>query len=130
MDDTLKLELTCEIVSSYVSNNPVPRQDLPSILQQVAASLEGLDGEAADQEDTKEYTAFTSVRKSIQPEHLVCLECGAKFKTLKRHIRASHGLTIEGYKDRYKLASDYPMIAPAYSEKRTAIALDIGLGRK
>jgi predicted transcriptional regulator len=129
MTDNLKIELTSEIVSAYVGNNPLAQTDLPDLLRDVASTLQNLETPGAVVDD-QNYEAFTSVKKSIKPDHLVCMDCGAKFKTLKRHIRTSHGLSVEEYKRRYNLPSDYPVVAPAYSEKRTSIAVGLGLGRK
>ena len=130
MDDTFKLEITSEIVSSYVSNNPISTADLPGLLQNVATAVDSLGDAPVQTSQNEEFTPFTTVRKSIKPDHLVCLQCGKKFKTLKRHVKTSHGLTIAEYKERFDLRSDYPIVAPAYSEARTKIALDLGLGRK
>ena len=130
MDDAFKLEITGEIISSYVSNNPVSAADLPELLQNVATAVERLGDDPEQAQHSEEFTPFTTARKSIKPDHLVCLQCGKKFKTLKRHVRTSQGLTVAEYKERFNLRSDYPIVAPAYSEARTKIALDLGLGRK
>lgn len=130
MDDEFKLGITSEIVSSYVSNNPISTADLPGLLQNVATAVDRLGDAPEETSQNEEFTPFTTVRKSIKPDHLVCLQCGKKFKTLKRHVKTSHGLTIAEYKERFDLRSDYPIVAPAYSEARTKIALDLGLGRK
>ena len=130
MNDAFKLEITSEIVSSYVSNNPISAADLPELLQNVATAVDRLGDTPEETSQNEEFTPFTTVRKSIKPDHLVCLQCGKKFKTLKRHVKTSHGLTVAEYKERFGLPSDYPIVAPAYSEARTKIALDLGLGRK
>lgn len=130
MDDALKLEIACEIASSYVSNNPVSAADLPDLLREIATAVDGLGSEAGEIGQDEEFAPFTTARKSIKPDHLVCLQCGQKFKTLKRHVKSKHGLSVEEYKARFNLRSDYPIIAPAYSEARKQIAIGIGLGRK
>ena len=129
MTNTLKLELTSEIVSAYVSNNPLAKSDLSDLLTNVATTIGNLENPETAVDD-QNYEPFTSMKKSIKPDHLVCMDCGKQFKTIKRHIKASHGLTVDEYKRRYDLPSDYPATAPNYSEKRTSIAINRGLGRK
>jgi predicted transcriptional regulator len=122
------LELTTEIVSSHVSNNSVAVNDLPNLIRQVHEALAGL-GEA--KEDPKaEKTGVVSVRASVKPDYLVCMECGKKQKTLKRHLQNAHGMTPAEYRAGFKLPKDYPMVAPAYSKRRSEMAHSIGLGRK
>lgn len=129
MDKNLKLELTGNIVSAYVGNNPVAQSDVSNLVRSVAAAVESLGSSQAAVDDGN-YELFTSIKKSVKADHLVCLDCGKKFKTIKRHIRASHGLSVEEYKKRYSLPADYPVVAPEYAAKRTLIAVGIGLGRK
>ncbi len=129
MNNDLKLELTSKIVSAYVANNPVAKTDLSDLLNNVASVISNLDDSETTVDD-QNYELFTSIKKSIKPDHLVCLDCGKQFKTIKRHIKASHGLTVDEYRRRYGLPSDYPVTAPNYSEKRTSIAINLGLGRK
>ncbi len=110
-------------------NNPIAQTDLSNLVTNVATAI----GSLANPEtalDDQNYEPFTSIKKSVKPDHLVCMDCGKKFKTIKRHIKASHGLTVDEYKRRYGLPSDYPVTAPNYSEKRTSIAVNLGLGRK
>jgi predicted transcriptional regulator len=129
MDETENLiSLTADIVASYVANNPVPAIELPNLISAVHAALLGtqVPAEAAG----AEHTPVVSVKASIKPDHLVCLECGAKQKTLKRHLMTSHGLTPEAYRDRYSLPASYPLVAPEYAKQRSRLAKKIGLGRK
>jgi predicted transcriptional regulator len=121
--------LTAEIVSSYLSNNAMQAGDIPGLIKSVHKAL--VEAESGTQEPEKQvHEPVVSVRASIKPEHLVCLACGAKQKTLKRHIMSSHGLTPAEYKDRYNLPADYPMVAADYAERRSKLAKKIGLGRK
>jgi len=129
MNETENLvTLTADIVASYVSNNPVPTSELPSLITAVHKALVGT--QAPAEPAAEEHTPVVSVKSSIKDDHLVCLECGAKQKTLKRHLMTSHGLTPEAYRDRYKLPASYPIVAPAYAKQRSALAKKIGLGRK
>ena len=121
--------LTAEIVSSYLSNNAIQAGDIPSLIKSVHKAL--VEAEAGAQEPEKQvHEPVVSVRASIKQDHLVCLECGAKQKTLKRHINTAHGLSPAEYKDRYNLPADYPMVASEYADRRSKLAKKIGLGRK
>ena len=128
-NNTLTLELTADVVSAYVNNNPLAADQLPNLITTVYECLSGLDAPKADPVAERGEPAV-SIRKSLQDDHLVCLEDGKKFKSLKRHIRTSHGLTPEQYRERWGLKPDYPMTAPAYAERRSKLAKKIGLGRK
>lgn len=121
------LELTADIVSAHVAHNAVKAADLPDLIAKVHGSLAGLGAPAAPTEPT--YEPAVNPRTSLKPDHIVSLIDGKPYKMLKRHL-ALNGLTPEAYRVRYGLKSDYPMIAPAYAEKRRAIAKKIGLGRK
>ncbi|WP_206245711.1 MucR family transcriptional regulator [Novosphingobium terrae] len=127
IDETL-LTLASDIVCAHVSNNTVTADELPVLIRSVHASLSAL-GQEPEESDEKREPAV-SVRASVKPEVLVCLECGAKMKMLKRHLATDHGLTPAEYRKRWNLASDYPMVAPQYAAKRKELALKIGLGRK
>jgi len=127
MDQELLIELTADIVSAHVSNNSVAVGDLPRLVGEVHQALAGLDASEAV-EEAKE--PVVSIRASKKPDHLICLECGKKQKTLKRHLNSAHGLTPDQYRTDYNLPADYPMVAPDYSKKRSEMAKDIGLGRK
>ena len=125
-NDTL-IELTADIVSAHVSNNNVPLENVAPLIADVFGALSGL-GAAAPAEVRPE--PAVSVRSSIKNDHLVCLEDGKKMKMLKRHLMTDHGMTPAEYRARWGLSSDYPMVAPDYSEKRRELAKTIGLGRK
>ena len=130
MDENPDLaELTAEIVSAYVSNNNVRPDDLGSLISDVHAALQRAPHSEAKSEPEPQEPAV-SVRKSVTPDYIVCLEDGKKFKSLKRHIKGEHGLTPGEYRAKWGLRSDYPLVAPAYSEARSNFAKTIGLGRK
>ena len=121
--------LTADIVGAHVSNNSVAISDLPTLIANVYAALAGLD-RAASTPPVPEQGPAVSIRASVKPDYLVCLEDGKKLKLLKRYIMNTHGLTPEAYRAKWKLPADYPMIAPNYAEKRRSVALKIGLGRR
>ncbi len=121
------LALTSEIVSSHVSNNPVPMAELPSLINSVFETLETLTVEVV--EEVEELKPAVSIKKSISDDAIICLECGKSMKMLKRHLSTEHGLTPEEYRERWNLPSTYPMVAPNYAATRQALAKKIGLGR-
>ncbi len=107
------LRMTAEIVAAYVRSNPLPASELTSIISTVHGSLEG--SVARKPEPGR---PAVSIRRSIQPNYLICLEDGKKMKMLKRHLRTTHGLTPEEYRDKWGLPADYPMAAPNYAKQR------------
>jgi predicted transcriptional regulator len=124
------VELASEVVVAYVSNNPVPSSDLPALILAVHSSLEKLRSEpelAPPQAEAK--SPAVSIRRSVTPDYLFCLEDGKRFKSLRRHLGLL-GLTPEQYRQKWKLPSDYPMVAPNYAAQRSVLAKKIGLGRK
>lgn len=125
--DTL-ISLTTDIVAAHVSNNPIASSDVPSLIQAVYKALAAADQPAAAEPEV--LSPAVSVRSSVKPDAITCLECGAKFKMLKRHLTTDHNLTPEEYKARWGLRADYPLVAPDYSETRKQLAVKIGLGRK
>jgi predicted transcriptional regulator len=127
MKETL-ITLTSDIVAAHVSNNSVSVDDLPSLITNVFGALAGLGQTAAAPEKAPE--PAVSVRSSIKPDHIVCLEDGKKLKMLKRHLMTHYNMTPEQYRQRWNLPADYPMVAPNYAEKRRELAKKIGLGRK
>jgi predicted transcriptional regulator len=126
-DETL-LTLVADIVSAQVSHNSVSASDLPALIQSVYGSLAKL-GEAQAPVEAKREPAV-SIRSSVKPDAVTCLECGAKFKMLKRHLSTDHNLTPEAYRARWSLPASYPLVAPDYAAKRKELAIKIGLGRK
>ena len=127
MSETL-ITLTSDIVAAHVSNNNVPLEDLPSLITNVYGALAGL-GVAVVVEKEKPEPAV-SVRASVKPDYIVCLEDGKKLKMLKRHLMTHYNMTPDDYRQRWNLPADYPMVAPNYAEKRRELAKKIGLGRK
>ena len=122
------VELTADIVSAHVSNNTVAVGDVGNLVQRVHEALVSLSEPA--EEPQQEKTPIVSVRASIKPDYLVCMECGRKQKTLKRHLQNAHGMSPDQYRTDYGLPRDYPMVAPNYSKRRSEMAQAIGLGRR
>ena len=122
------LTLTTEIVSSHVANNTVAVSDLPNLIGNVFNTLSGL-GSAPVVEAPKQEPAV-SVRSSIKPDYIVCLEDGKKLKMLKRHLMTHYSMTPDQYRAKWNLAADYPMVAPNYAAQRRTLAKKIGLGTK
>lgn len=127
MRETL-IALTSDIVSAHVGNNVVAVGDLPVLISNVYNALAELDKPEALPEPVLE--PAVSIRASIKHDYLVCLEDGKKLKMLKRHLATQYKMTPEQYRARWNLPADYPMVAPAYSEKRRTLAMSFGLGRK
>ena len=122
------LELTSAVVSAYVTKNTVSASDLPKLIGEVYQALAAL-GAPAEPAEVEAQKPAVSVRKSITPDYLICLEDGLKFKSLKRHL-SQLGLTPDQYRAKWHLSADYPMVAPNYSASRSALAKSIGLGRR
>src|SRR5271165_3420061 len=129
MPQPVTLEMAADMVAAFVSNNPLPRGELPALIQTIHDTLAGLsaDGENSTPKEEPKQPAV-SIRRSITPEYLICLEDGKHFKSLKRHL-AAHDLTPDQYRAKWKLPSDYPMVAPHYAATRSAMAKAIGLGQ-
>ena len=125
-DDLIKF--ASEIVAAYVSNNPTPISELPGMIRSIHATLGGLTGGGTTEIATAQKPAVT-VKKSVTPEYIVCLEDGKKLKMLKRYLRSRYGLSPEEYKSKWGLPADYPMVAPNYAAQRSEFAKKIGLGR-
>lgn len=122
------LEMTTDIVSSFVANNPVPAAGLPDLLKTVHDTVSDL---ASDKPaEVPRPDPAVPISKSITPDHIICLEDGRKLKMLKRYLRSRYDLTPDEYRSRWGLPADYPMVAPNYAKKRSAFAKEIGLGRK
>jgi predicted transcriptional regulator len=121
------LQLTAEVVSSHVSNNKVATQDLPTLIREVYSTLTTVEGRAAEKAKPQPAVA---IKKSVQPDYIVCLEDGRKLKMLKRHLMNAFQMTPDQYRARWNLPSDYPMVAPNYASQRSKLAKKIGLGRK
>jgi len=123
------IELTAEIVSAYVSNNTVPAGEIPGLINQVHAALARVSGKPVEG-SAEPLRPAVSVKKSITPEYIVCLEDGKKFKSLKRHLRTQYNMTPEQYREKWGLNADYPMVAPNYAAARSQLAKQMGLGQQ
>jgi predicted transcriptional regulator len=126
-EDTL-LTLTADIVAAHVSNNSVAVNDLPNLIQNVHSALSGISRASAAPEARPE--PKVSIRSSIKTDYIVCLEDGKRLKMLKRHLMTHYNMTPDQYRQKWGLASDYPMVAPNYAEQRRKLAKSIGLGTK
>src|SRR5271166_5590317 len=123
------VELAAEVVAAYVANNPLPRSELPALIEAMKSAIEGLGrGPEGAEPQVEAKPPAVPVRKSITPDYLICLEDGKKFKSLRRHLRL-HGLTPEQYREKWNLPANYPMVAPNYAARRSALAKKIGLGQ-
>jgi predicted transcriptional regulator len=126
-EDTL-MTLTADIVAAHVSNNSVAVNDLPNLIQNVHAALSGISRTSAAPEAKPE--PKVSIRSSVKPDFIVCLEDGKKLKMLKRHLMTHYNMTPDQYRQKWGLSPDYPMVAPNYAEQRRNLAKSIGLGTK
>ena len=126
--EDMLLSLTADIVAAHVSNNSVAISDLPILIGRVHETLAGLGTPAVT--PVEEQKPAVSVRASVKPDYIVCLEDGKKLKMLRRHLMTAYGMTPEDYRAKWNLPKDYPMVAPEYAEKRRVLAKQIGLGTK
>ncbi|MGV8996356.1 MAG: MucR family transcriptional regulator [Parvibaculaceae bacterium] len=122
------IDLTTEIVSAYVGHNAVAADDLASLIHQVYDALRSA-AEGAKIAPVEKSEPAVSVRKSITPDYLICLEDGKKFKSLKRHLRTHYNLGPDEYREKWNLPRDYPMVAPNYAQARSRLAKKMGLGQ-
>ena len=122
------IELAADIVSAYVSNNSVPSADLPSLISEVHTALMKVGGGTVEVPVEAPKPAVT-VKKSVTPDYIICLEDGKKFKSLKRHLRTQYNMTPEQYREKWGLPRDYPMVAPNYAKQRSELAKSLGLGQ-
>ncbi|MDP3738930.1 MAG: MucR family transcriptional regulator [Hyphomonadaceae bacterium] len=122
------MRMTSEIVSAFVSNNPVTTDSLPDVIRSVYRTMSGLSstGEKASEDKPK---PAVPISKSVTPDHIVCLEDGRKLKMLKRYLRSRYDMSPDDYRRRWGLGADYPMVAPNYTERRSEFAKKIGLGK-
>jgi predicted transcriptional regulator len=126
-DDVLRMAV--DVVAAYVSNNQVSAGQIPEVIHSVFDSMNALEGRSAEPGSEPQKPA-TSIRKSVTPEYLICLEDGKKLKMLKRHLRTTYDMTPEEYRAKWNLPPDYPMVSPNYAKQRSEFAKKIGLGRK
>ena len=122
------LKLTTQIVSAYVGHNNLASGDLPALINSVRTALETASAPAVEAAPVALAPAV-SIKKSVTPEYIVCLEDGKKLKMLKRHLASSYGMTPDEYRAKWGLPPDYPMVAPNYAKARSDLALKLGLGR-
>ena len=122
------MRMTSEIVSSFVSNNPVTTESLPEVIRSVYRTVSGLAGTPEKAADEKPKPAVP-VGKSVTNDFIVCLEDGRKLKMLKRYLRSRYDMSPDEYRRRWGLGADYPMVAPSYTERRSEFAKKIGLGK-
>src|SRR5436190_3680743 len=118
---------TTDIVAAYVRHNSIATDQISGLINAVHSTLNGLGNEVVEEPPR---VPAVSVRRSVRPDHIICIECGYKGQMLKKHLQSRHGLSVTEYKLRWKLASDHPMTAPNYSERRSQLAKSTGLGRK
>lgn len=123
------IELAADIVSAYVSNNSVPANDLPGLINEVYNALLRV-GSGAVVVPTEPPKPAVAVKKSVTNDYIICLEDGKKFKSLKRHLRTQYGLSPEDYREKWGLPADYPMVAPNYAKARSNLAKQMGLGQQ
>ena len=128
-DSTNYIALTAEIVSAYVSNNTVASSDIPALISQIHGALLRVSAGGA-LPSSELLKPAVPVKKSINPDFIVCLEDGKKFKSLKRHLRTQYGMSPEQYRDKWSLPADYPMVAPNYAAARSQLAKQMGLGQQ
>ncbi len=121
------LELTAQIVSAHLAHNPIAPDALPSLIQDVYRTLTAVGREPVVADKPQ---PAVPVKKSIFPDHLICLEDGKKLKMLKRHLKTAYDMTPDQYRERWGLPADYPMVAPNYARHRSSLAKQIGLGTK
>ena len=121
--------LTAEIVGAYVGHHTVAAADLPDLIAMVGKGLAGL-GQAEAEPEEEKPTPAVPIKRSVTPDHIVCLEDGKKLKMLKRHLKTRYDMTPDEYRKRWGLKDDYPMVAPSYAAQRSDLAKKIGLGRK
>lgn len=127
--DTVLVELAADVVSAYVSNNVIVASEIPGVIQNVFDALKKVsDGSIeAPQEQLK---PAVPIKKSVTDDYIICLEDGKQFKSLKRHLRTHYNLSPEEYRDKWRLPSDYPMVAPNYARARSELAKKMGLGQR
>lgn len=128
MENETLITLTADIVAAHVSNNTVAPADVSQLIEKVYGAFAGLGQAPAVEEEP--LTPAVSIRSSVKPSAITCLECGKKMKMLKRHLSTDHAMSPAEYRARWNLNADYPLVAPEYAAKRAELAVKIGLGRK
>ncbi|HCL67697.1 MAG TPA: transcriptional regulator [Rhizobium sp.] len=127
--ELLLVEYTSRVISAYVSNHVVPSTDLSKLIGSVFNALQSVSHTTPVAPVIEKPKPPVPVKKSIEPDYLICLEDGRRFKSLKRHLKASFNMTPDQYREKWDLPADYPMVAPAYAAARSQLAKNMGLGR-
>ncbi len=127
-DDRSNMAMAADIVAAYVRHNTIGVTEIPALIATVHAALSGLDNAPQPEDAPKE--PAVSPRSSVKPDSIACLECGKRFKSIKRHLSSNHELTPDQYRAKWNLKHDYPMVAPEYAAARSKLAKSMGLGRK
>ncbi len=122
------IDLTTEIVSAYLGHNTVAREDLPDLIHQVYGALAAITDDESSGDDRLQ--PAVPIAESVTDEYIVCLEDGQKFQSLKRHLRSHYNMSPDEYRAKWDLPKDYPMVAPNYAQRRSALAKQMGLGQK
>lgn len=122
------LRMTTDIVASFLAHNSIPSENVPEMIKSIYSTMHSLSSKEEEKVETKQKPAVP-VSKSVQDDYIVCLEDGKKLKMLKRYLRSQYDMSPEEYRRKWGLPADYPMVAPAYSRRRSQFAKDIGLGR-
>ncbi len=133
MSDSDDKALVAQILSSYLANNTVAANDLPSVIDSVKRAFSGAADAGslvASEAEPQKWQPAVPIKRSVSPEEITCLCCGEGFKSLKRHLQTAHQLSPEGYRAAFDLKADYPLVAPAYAARRSDLAKALGLGRK
>lgn len=126
-DNTVLLECTTSIISAYVANNTIQKENLSALIADTFKSLAQADRAEAPVEELK---PAVPIKRSVQPDHIICLEDGKKFKSLKRHLMSHYSMTPQDYREKWGLPGDYPMVAPSYALARSQLAKKMGLGQR
>ena len=124
------VQLAASIVSAYIANNSLPMTELSGLISSVHSVIAKLAGNSSHPPAAEAQRPAVAIKKSIAEDHIICLEDGRKFKSLKRHLRTRYNLTPEQYRAKWQLPADYPMVAKAYAETRSRMAKDMGLGQQ
>jgi predicted transcriptional regulator len=123
------IDLTANIVSAYLSNNPTPAAEIPNLISQIHAALQRVSN-GRPETPAEPAKPAVPLKKSVTPDYIVCLEDGKRFKSLRRHLRTQYNMTPEQYRDKWGLPADYPMVAPNYAVARSQLAKKMGLGQQ
>ena len=124
------IEVVADLVSAYVSNNSMRASDLPDFIASIHASIQSLAAGQVEAPPAPPPVPAVPIKKSLTQDHIICLEDGKKFRSLKRHLGTVYNMTPDEYRTKWGLPKDYPMVAPGYSEIRSKLAKDIGLGQQ